>query len=111
MHNNEISRTAFKVLNALRCLHQQPLERWNGTGGPTVWTRMSPDLTPSDFFSEDTLRRMSTPPPKRPKISMNSKFAFEMLVNQLTCKYCPMFGRRLIKVVSCVEPPNVSTMK
>jgi hypothetical protein len=28
-------------------------------------------------------------------ISMNSKFVFEMLVYQLTCKCCPVFGKRL----------------
>jgi len=37
---------------------------------------------------------------------MSSKFTYEMLVNELTCKYCPLFGMKLIIILMCVESWN-----
>jgi hypothetical protein len=45
------------------------------------------------------------------KISRNSKFAFRMLVHQLTCNCCPVFGMRMIIILACEESPMGLAMK
>jgi hypothetical protein len=62
--------------------------RCSGRGGPTVWPPTSLDLTTIDFFYGGCVR-LSTPH-KYFKISMNSKFTSELLVNKLRCKCCPV---------------------
>jgi hypothetical protein len=42
---------------------------------------------------------------------MNSTFAFEMLVNSLTCIFCPVTGVRLINVLMCVKSQTGLTLK
>jgi hypothetical protein len=80
-----------------------------------VWPPISTDLTPLDFFflgGGIVKESMSNPHPKQClKISINSKFAFGMVVNQLTCKCYPVFGMRLIIVLMYVESPNGLTLK
>jgi hypothetical protein len=85
--------------------------RWIGRQGPTAWPPRSLNLTLLDSLFEDMLRRLFTsPPPKCLKISIK-RFTFEMLVNQLACKCWPMFGMRMIIILTCAQSPMGLTLK
>jgi hypothetical protein len=56
------------------------------------------------------LKKVSTCP-HMPQNLHELKFLFEMLVNQLTCKDCPMFAMGLIIILMCVESPVGLTLK
>jgi len=43
--------------------------------------------------------------------SKNSKFTFELPVNQTTCKYCRVIGMTLIIILTCAESPMELTVK
>jgi len=59
-----------------------------GSLGPHWWS------TPANPSHWKTVNEVVYNPQRR-RISMNSKFAFLTVVNQLTCKCCPVFGMRL----------------
>jgi hypothetical protein len=52
------------------------------------------------FFWGICLGESLNPPPP-----VNSQFKFQMFMNQVACKCCPVFGMRLNIVLICVESP------
>jgi len=72
--------------------------RWTGRGGPN-----SLHLIPLGFFPFRWCVKESFYTPQCPKISVNSKLALKVLVNQLTCKCFPVFARRLVAILTGVE--------
>jgi hypothetical protein len=68
--------------NMTQFLNNRLSGRRTGRGGQTVWPPRSPDLTSLDLFLEGRVKDTVYTPTR------NSKLAFLMRVDQVTCKCC-----------------------
>jgi hypothetical protein len=105
-----LQEQALHTLTWWNCALWRSLRKTQGDGlagggptvgllGPRIWFCYIFFLRGGGMF-----RRLSTAPNSAQK-SRWPEIRLEMLVNQLTCKCCPVFQMRLIVILACVVNP------